>query len=88
MQKVAAKVQINADRTVTVQLPEGVPIGEYDAVLVPVREVSGDNSQPSGVVESTPWDQDMDDFWNQWVEEVETMPLSPQPAKERGFGAR
>jgi hypothetical protein len=34
MQTIAAKVKVNADRTVTVQLPADVEMGEYDAVLV------------------------------------------------------
>lgn len=34
MQTIAAKGGVNADRTVTVQLPADVLMGEYDAVLV------------------------------------------------------
>jgi hypothetical protein len=34
MQTIAAKVQVKADRIVTVQLPIDLQIGEYDVVLV------------------------------------------------------
>ena len=34
MQTIAAKVKVNADRTLTVQLSADVPLGEYDVVLV------------------------------------------------------
>ncbi len=34
MQAIEANVKVKADRTVTVQLPADVQMGEYDAVLV------------------------------------------------------
>ena len=81
MEGVAVKVQVNADRTVNVNLPDDVPIGEYEAVLVPVKKLAVESAQSSEAVESEQWGEAMDAFWNQWVEEVEQMPLSPQPAK-------
>jgi hypothetical protein len=34
MQTIAAKVQVGADRTISVQLPKDYPTGEYEVVVV------------------------------------------------------
>ena len=80
MEGVAVKVQVNADRTVEVSLPDDVPVGEYEAVLVPVKKLAIESAQSSEAVEREQWDEATEAFWNQWIEEVEQMPRSPQPA--------
>jgi hypothetical protein len=83
MQTIAAKVKVNADRTVTVQLPADVQMGEYDAVLV-----LNSHSDSAVVQESNPADSEEQDRimalrWQKWFEEVEQLPLSTNTI-ERG----
>ena len=74
--QIKAKVRVEVDGTVTVQLPNDVPVGEYEAVLMPV--VGDMNNQDA---ENQQWDAKMAEAWEEWVEEVEQLPLSPQPAQ-------
>ncbi len=63
MQTIAAKVKVNADRTVTVQLPADVQIGEYDAVLV-----LNSRSDSAVVQESNPAeDEQQDNFFRLYL---------------------
>lgn len=76
---VTAKVQVNANRTLTVQLPDDIQIGEYEIVLVLNNTVSSDAQTPE------PAQQDdqraaMATVWETWVQEVEQLPLEPNPA--------
>jgi hypothetical protein len=80
MQTIEAKVQINADRTLTVQLPGDVQIGEYDVVLVLNSRSAHTEQQKSGEPEGKQAET-MTRAWEQWVEEVEQLPLSPNPTR-------
>ncbi len=76
---VTAKVQVNANRTLTVQLPDDIQTGEYEIVLVLNNTVSSDTQTPEP-------DQRNDQraavttAWETWVQEVEQLPLEPNPA--------
>jgi hypothetical protein len=76
MQTIATKVRVNADRTVTVQLPADVQMGEYDAVLVLNSHAESGTVQDSNHVEDEQQDKLMAEAWAKWVEEVEKLPLS------------
>ncbi len=80
MQTIAAKVQIGDDRTLTIQLPTDVQRGEYDVVLVLNSRSATTEVQSSGHSESEP-DKTMARVWEKWVEEVEQLPLSPNPVQ-------
>ena len=81
MKSVAAIVQVNADRTVEVKLPDGLPVGAYEATLIPVRQSSEDSAQTPDNDRHKQWNQATDEFWEQWTKEVEQMPLTAQPAQ-------
>jgi hypothetical protein len=76
MQTIAAKVKVNADRTVTVQLPADVQMGEYDAVLVLNSHADSEVVPESSHVKSEEQDEQMALRWQKWFEEVEQLPLS------------
>jgi predicted DNA-binding protein len=78
MKTIEAKVQVNADRTVTVQLPVDVQMGEYDAVLVL-------SSSSDAVVGEKATDNLMTEAWEKWVEEVEQLPLSTNSIEEGDY---
>lgn len=80
MQTIAAKVKVNADRTLTVQLPADVPLGEYDVVLVLNSRSTRTEAQEPDNSEGEP-DKTMARAWAKWVEEVEQLPLSPNPTQ-------
>ena len=67
MQTIEAKVQIGDDRTLRVKLPADVPVGEYEVVLV-LNQSKNEQSDPK-----------MTAVWEKWVEEVEQLPLLPNP---------
>jgi hypothetical protein len=76
MQQAAVQIQVNADRTITVKLPDNLPIGEYSAVLVPVSQSnSSESNKPKK------WDEKMNAVWEELMTEVEELPASPQPAQ-------
>jgi hypothetical protein len=81
MQTIAAKVKVNADRTVTVQLPADVQMGEYDAVLVLNSHADSAVIPESNQVEGEQPDKLMAEAWAKWVEEVEQLPLSTNSIK-------
>ena len=80
MQTIAAKVKVNADRTLTVQLPADVPLGEYDVVLVLNSRSTRTEAQEPDDSEGEQ-DKMMARAWENWVEEVEQLPLSPNPTQ-------
>jgi hypothetical protein len=64
-------------RTVTVQLPADVQMGEYDAVLVLNSHAESSIIQELNHGESDQPDNLMTEAWQKWFEEVEQLPLSP-----------
>ena len=79
MQTIEAKVQVNADRTITVQLPADVQVGEYDIVLVlSNRSAEAEVQQENHTEGLHPDKTTMSDAWEKWVEEVEQLPLLPK----------
>lgn len=80
MQTIQAKVQVGTDRTLQVQLPTDVPVGEYEVVLV-LNETHSAQKKADDSPGVTPnqLDDDIAARWEQWVAEVEQIPLSPQP---------
>jgi hypothetical protein len=85
MQTITAKVRVNADRTVTVQLPADVQMGEYDAVLVLNSHVESVIVQEPNHGETKQPDNLMTEAWQKWVEEVEQLPLSPNTIQEGDY---
>jgi hypothetical protein len=85
MQPIEAKVRVNADRTVMVQLPADVPMGEYDAVLVLNSHSDSAVIQESSHAENEPPDNLMTEAWEKWVEEVEQLPLSPKSIQKDDY---
>jgi hypothetical protein len=81
MQTIATKVRVNADRTVTVQLPADVQMGEYDAVLVLNSHAESAIVQESNHGDSSENDDEMAIRWQKWFEEVEQLPLLENPEK-------
>ncbi len=67
MPKIETKIKIGEDRTLRVQLPADLAVGEYEVVLVL------NQSEPKTS------DSTMTDIWEKWVEEVEQLPLYPNP---------
>jgi hypothetical protein len=76
MQTIEAKVQVKADRTVIVQLPADVQMGEHDAVLVLNSRSDSAVVQESNPAEGEQQDNLMTEAWEKWVVEVEQLPLS------------
>jgi hypothetical protein len=85
MQTIATKIQVNADRTVTMQLPDDVQMGEYDAVLVLNSHTASAIFQESNHEASEQPDNLMTEAWQKWVEEVEQLPLSPNLIQEGDY---
>ncbi|MGP1385148.1 MAG: hypothetical protein ACTS2F_16410 [Thainema sp.] len=79
MQTIHAKVQVGTDRTLQVQLPNDVPVGEYEVVLVLNEAHSAQQASDPADMSPTQLDDDIATRWEQWVAEVEQLPLSPQP---------
>jgi hypothetical protein len=75
MKTIEAKVKVNADRTVTVQLPVDVQVGEYDAVLVLNSSSKSIVEKDSIHLEGEPQDEGIALRWQKWFEEVEQLPL-------------
>jgi hypothetical protein len=75
MRAIEAKVKVKADRTVTVQLPADVQMGEYDAVLVLNSRSDAAVVLDSNLAEGAQPDNLMTEAWEKWVEEVEQLPL-------------
>lgn len=80
---ITAKVQVNADRTLTVQLPNEIQTGEYEMVLV-LSDTPSADTQTSSTQELKSSQQNnscnLDDAWKIWVQEVEQLPINPMPA--------
>jgi hypothetical protein len=91
MKTIEAKVKINADRTVTVQLPVDMELpvdvqtGEYEAVLVLGSSSDEVVVEDSNHIEGEPSDNLMIDAWEKWVEEVEQLPLSSNSIEEGDY---
>jgi hypothetical protein len=81
MKAIETKVQVNADHMLTVQLPVDVQMGEYDAVLVLNRPSDHAAVQEPGHSADEQEDKTMARAWKKWVEEVEQLPLSPNPVQ-------
>jgi hypothetical protein len=81
MKTIEAKVKVNADRTVTVQLPVDVQVGEYDAVLVLNSSSRLIVEKDSIHLEGEPQDEGIALRWQKWFEEVEQLPLLENPQK-------
>jgi hypothetical protein len=87
MKTIEAKVKINADRTVTVQLPVDMELpvdvqtGEYEAVLVLGSSSDEVVVEDSSQIEGEPQDEKMAQRWQKWFEEVEQLPLLENPEK-------
>lgn len=76
MQTITAKVQVNADHTVTMQLPTEIEVGEYEVVLV----LSDTHRSDRQTIEPTFLQNDQSDqlaTWESWIQEVEQ--LNPKP---------
>lgn len=71
MQTVEAKVEVRADRVMSVQLPTDLPIGEYDVVLVL-------NPRSASLAEEG--EDALARRWERWFEQVEQVPLLDHPA--------
>jgi hypothetical protein len=87
MQTIKAKVQVNLDHTVTVQVPDDmkvpadVQVGEYDAVLVLSSRSDSAVVQEPSHAEGEQQDETMALRWQKWFEEVEQLPLLENPEK-------
>jgi hypothetical protein len=87
MQTIKAKVQVNLDHTVTVQVPDDmkvpadVQVGEYDAVLILNSRSDSEMGQESSHVEGEQPDETMALRWQKWCDEVEQLPLLENPEK-------
>jgi hypothetical protein len=87
MQTIKAKVQVNLDHTVTVQVPDDmkvpadVQVGEYDAVLVLNSRSDSAVVQEPSYAEGEQQDETMALRWQKWFEEVEQLPLLENPEK-------
>ncbi|PZD74019.1 hypothetical protein C1752_01863 [Acaryochloris thomasi RCC1774] len=81
MQTIKTKAQINTDRTLTVQLPADLQVGEYDVVVV-LDKSSKKQVEPHilQAVEEVP----LADRWEQWFDEVEKLPLK-ENVEEQSF---
>jgi predicted DNA-binding protein len=91
MQTIKAKVQVNLDHTVTVQVPDDmkvpadVQVGEYDAVLVLNSRSDSEVVQELNHAEGEQPDHLMTEAWEKWVEEVEQLPLSTNSIQEGDY---
>ncbi len=91
MQTIKTKVQVNLDRTVTVQVPDDtkvstdVQVGEYDAVLVLNSHSDSKMAQESSQTGGEQPDNLMTEAWEKWVEEVEQLPLSTNSIQEGDY---
>jgi predicted DNA-binding protein len=91
MQTIKAKVQVNLDHTVTVQIPDDakvsadVQVGEYEAVLVLNSSSDSTVVKESSPAEGEQSDNLMTEAWEKWVEEVEQLPLSTNSIQEDDY---
>lgn len=62
MQTIKARVNVDEDRKLTIQLPENTPIGEYEAVLVlnPLFQAATSSNQTAI--------QEVQSLLRQWIE--------------------
>lgn len=67
MQTIQAKVQVGSDRTLQVQLPNDVPAGEYELVLV-LNPTTPANANDNGTVEIPPAMQKIQALFRESVE--------------------
>lgn len=89
MQKVEVKVQVSSNRTVTVNVPDEVPAGEYDFVLwVPDDSSAWKNSQleanPDLLTEALTdeeWTDEKVKAWETLQTEVSQTKKEPQPVQ-------
>ena len=79
MGNAAVRVRVNPDRTITVNLPDNLPVGEYNAILIPAESTNQQNKQQNSA-ESQQWDEKMEAAWEKLIDEVEQLPNAPQPA--------
>ncbi|MGB7412624.1 MAG: hypothetical protein WA902_00310 [Thermosynechococcaceae cyanobacterium] len=84
MHTIKTKAHINTDRTLTVQLPADLQVGEYDVTLsVNSRSIEGEViAAPTLERERT--DKTMSEAWEQWFDEVEKLPLK-ETVEEKSF---
>ena len=76
MQTIQAKVQINADRTLTVQLPAEIQTGEYEVELI-LKSRAPDESQTSEPDADGRQKSSRAKAWEKWIKAVEELPISP-----------
>lgn len=77
MQTIQTRVQIEADRTLTVQLPAEIQTGEYEIVLVLNSSVSSE--KPAIEPASEEEQKRLNEVWEALIEEVEEVPIVPTP---------
>lgn len=83
MQSIGAKVQVGDDRKVTLQLPEALPKGEYEVMLVwsPVNQSPANASEPSKDVVN---EESIAERWKKWFDEVDQLPIKEND-EEKSF---
>ena len=83
MQSIGAKVRVGDDRKITLQLPEALPQGEYEVMVVlnPVDKASSDALEADG--EETE-EKSIAERWKKWFEAVDQLPLK-EDSEEKSF---
>lgn len=78
MQTVTTRVQVRGDHKLTIQLPEGISMGEYEVVLV-FHDISTPHN-PSAI-QIDPQDEELNNRWQNWLQDVEQLPSSQHSAQ-------
>ena len=84
MQTIQAKVHIKADRTLTVQLPAGIQVGEYE-IEVTLKSSTAEISQTPPSDTDDEQKSSRGKAWDKWIKEVEELPVSPSPVVESDY---
>lgn len=84
MQTIQAKVQIKADRTLTVQLPAEIQTGEYEVELILKSRTSDESQTPEPDADDRP-KSNRAKAWEKWIKEVEDLPISPSLVVESDY---
>lgn len=69
METIKTKISVGSDRHLSLQLPQDLPPGDYEVLVVLAQANQSESPTP------TP----LDLAWEKWVREVQTMPLLEPP---------
>lgn len=80
MKTIETKVQVDVDRQLSIQLPDDIQVGEYDAVLVINSRSNQEEALEPHNSESGQSDKVIAERWRKWFDEVDQLPIKENSA--------